>query len=138
MAVSTDPVNGYTIRNEIITERGRIAARIAAPLSRDVSPLRRNNADFPRSASYTYLPEAKHAASYANPSLVTIKGSFSEVDLIASAEDLADISPPDSSGWTTPDEPDPKFPVAVSRDLIAELQKSPKIKIQRMSQAAED
>ncbi|KAK0258182.1 hypothetical protein B0A54_00236 [Friedmanniomyces endolithicus] len=138
MAVSTDTVNGYTIRNDIITERGRVAARVAAPLSREVSPLRRNIADFPRSASYTYLPDAKDAASYAHPSLLTIKGSFSEVDLIASSEDLADITPPDSSGWTTPDEPDPKFPVAVSRDLIAELQRSPKIKIQRMSQAAED
>ncbi|KAK3071879.1 hypothetical protein LTR53_007834 [Teratosphaeriaceae sp. CCFEE 6253] len=136
--MATETINGYAIRNGIMGERGRAVARKALPVvTRDVSPLRRN-ADFPRSASYTYLPDAKDVASYASSQLVTIKGSFSEVDLIAPVGDLQDISPPDSSGWTTPDEPDPKVPAEHARDLIAELQKSPKISIQRMTRPAED
>ncbi|KAK5681373.1 hypothetical protein LTR17_027472 [Elasticomyces elasticus] len=138
--MATETINGYAIRNDIMGERGRaVAARMAAPLSREVSPMRRNiNADFPRSASYTYLPDAKDITAFSNPSLVTIKGSFSEVDLIGSAQDLADISPPDSSGWTTPDEPDSKVRGADARELIAELQRSPKISIQRMQQTGDD
>lgn len=138
-AVAMETVHGYAIRPNVGLERGRAQARIATPNSRDASPMPRN-ADFPRSASYTYLPEAKEPG-YANPSIVTIKGSFSEADLIASADDLADISPPDSSGWTTPDENlaiEPKVPVDQARELIAQLQRSPKITVQRFTKPAED
>lgn len=105
---------------------------------RAISP-RARDPDMPRSASYTFLPEAKDHTSYNQPSIVTIKGSFTEQDLIASADDLADISPPDSSGWTTPDEVfEQKVPANQARDLVAELQKSPKISIQRFSRPTDD
>ncbi|KAK4542147.1 hypothetical protein LTR36_006994 [Oleoguttula mirabilis] len=134
-AVARERINGYTIRHGHGFERARAED---VPDSRDISPMPRNS-DMPRSASYTFLGEAKEHTPYNHPSIVTIKGSFCEQDLIASADDLADVSPPDSSGWTTPDEvAEPKVPADQARDLIAELQKSPKITIQRFTQATED
>ncbi|KAI7032118.1 hypothetical protein KC352_g47378, partial [Hortaea werneckii] len=63
---------------------------------------------------------------------VSIKGSFSEKDLIVPADDLVDISPPDTSGYTTPDEiVEPKVDANEAKELIAELTKSPKISVQR-------
>lgn len=96
------------------------------------------NADFPRSASYTYLPVAKDSAYNSAASLpISIKGSFCEEDLIASTEESADPSPPDSSGWTTPVD-DSKTPADISQQLIAQLQKSPKVTVSRFVQGSSD
>jgi hypothetical protein len=138
--VATQTINGYTIGPEMGYQRGRSEARVPAPPhSRDISPLPRN-VDMPRSASYTFLPEAKEAASLPNSALVTIKGSFNERDLIVPADDIVDISPPDSSGWTTPEEiiPEPKVPVEEARRLIAELQKDPKVTVSRLAKKVEE
>ncbi|OQO07869.1 hypothetical protein B0A48_06661 [Cryoendolithus antarcticus] len=89
------------------------------------SPLPRSNTELQRSASYTYIPEAAKDHRYANPNLITIKGSFSEVDLI----DLAPSA--DSSGWTTPDEPEPKVLKTDATFLVEQLHKSPKITVHR-------
>ncbi|GAB7362028.1 hypothetical protein MBLNU230_g2062t1 [Neophaeotheca triangularis] len=96
--------------------------------------------DMPRSASYTYLPAAKVSAYAASPGMVTIKGSFSEADLIAPSDSGTDASAPDSSECTTPDEleHEPKVPADTARELIAELQKSPKIVVQRLAKPSED
>ena len=104
---------------------------MAPPNTRHVSPSRRSS-ELPRSASYTYISEAKEQ-SLASQSLVTIKGSFSEVDLIPSTDELVDISPPDSSGWTTPDEHflETKVPTHHARDLVAKLQNSGKVQVRR-------
>ncbi|KAF2766434.1 DUF1765-domain-containing protein [Teratosphaeria nubilosa] len=133
-AVATERIKGYGIRprKEVLVERGRAETRVPSPKpqDKDAAPFPARNADFPRSASYTYLPEAKETGAYVNPSsIVTIKGSFTDADL--TTDDPVDISPPDSSGWTTPEEaPLPpqehKVPEEESRRLIAELQKGPK------------
>ncbi|KAK5125782.1 hypothetical protein LTR85_012058 [Meristemomyces frigidus] len=137
-AVATERINGYTIRHGHGLDRTGAGAHVAAAESRNISPMPRNP-DMPRSASYTFLPEAKDRTPYTQPSIVTIKGSFSEQDLIGSADDLIDISPPDSSGYTTPDEVlEPKVPADQARDLVAELQKSPKISVQRFTKATDD
>ncbi|TKA28397.1 hypothetical protein B0A50_03864 [Salinomyces thailandicus] len=158
MAVATETVTGYTMRpashmhaantgsrsnNHLNRERDQteVSNGVTSPNSRHVSALPpARNAAFPRSASYSYIPGAhKDARACHNPAIVTIKGSFSEADLIAPADELSDISPPDSSGWTTPDEVfEPKVPVEQARDLIAELQKSPKISVGRSAKSAED
>lgn len=123
-------VEAYTT----IQERERFASREG---SKDTSHSPRN-ADFPRSASYTYLPVAKDSAYSSAASLpITIKGSFSEDDLIGQSEDSADISPPDSTGYTTPIEEE-KVPADISKDLIAELQKSPKVTVSRFLPGSQD
>lgn len=133
----TEEVNGYTVGPRIGSEGGKSEARRPAlPTKKEAPPSTQpRTADLPRSASYTYIGDAKHAAPYTSSPVVTIKGSFSEVDLIAPATDLADDSSPNSSGWTTPDEYD-TVPVDQAADLIAELQKSPKIGVQRMMPAS--
>lgn len=96
--------------------------------------------NMPRAASYTYVPAAKVSAYAANPNLVTIKGTFSEADLIAQSDSGTDLSAPESSGCTTPDEmePESKVPADAAQDLFAELQKSPKIVVQRFTKSTED
>ncbi|KAI7119730.1 DUF1765-domain-containing protein [Hortaea werneckii] len=129
-AAATETVNGYAVRSST-DERARKQVSTNTPPNRDgvsESQPRKQNADFPRSASYTYMPEAaKDHGGY-----VSIKGSFSERDLIVPADDLVDISPPDTSGYTTPDEiVEPKVDANEAKELIAELTKSPKISVQR-------
>ena len=88
-------------------------------------------ADFGRSASYTFLGNAATITTAYNAPLLeptTVKGSFSEQDLIAHFDDSTDTSPPESSGWTTPAD-DQKLPVGLPQDLVAELHKSPKITV---------
>lgn len=111
---------------------GRSHLRGMASPSREPLPSPRANADFQRAASYTYLPDAKHQR-YGSPKYVMIKDSFSETDLIATPNDSADASPPDSSGWTTPEEYpcDPDGPA--DDGLTLELHKSPKITVQRLA-----
>ncbi|KAH9826827.1 Protein of unknown function (DUF1765) [Teratosphaeria destructans] len=129
--VATERIKRYGMRprREVVVERGRTETRVPSPKlqDKDAAPFPARNADFPRSASYTYLPEAKETGAYVNPSsIVTLKGSFTDADL--TTDDPVDISPPDSSGWTTPEEaPAPpqehKVPLEESRRLIAELRK---------------
>ncbi|PNS15914.1 UPF0592 membrane protein [Sphaceloma murrayae] len=83
-------------------------------------------AELPKSASYTYLPTTKNTA-YSGSTPVIIKGDTSSEDLTAQL-DSADVSPPDSSGWTTPsDEIRPTTDVI--NDLSAELEKIPRISV---------
>ncbi|KAG9569624.1 hypothetical protein KCU97_g16125, partial [Aureobasidium melanogenum] len=87
-------------------------------------------ADFPCSASYTFLGHAatKNPA-YNAPMPITNRGSFCEQDLIAPmVDDSTDTSPPESSGWSTPAD-DQMMPVSLPQDLVAELHKSPKITV---------
>nr|XP_023900365.1 UPF0592 membrane protein C7D4.03c-like [Quercus suber]POE50761.1 upf0592 membrane protein [Quercus suber] len=62
----------------------------------------------------------------------TVKGIFNETDLLPPADHVIDITPPDSSGCSTPDDEHSELQLKVSKqqqvpDLAAELQKSPKI-----------
>ena len=132
---ATATIHGYT-RQPTDVERRRAQARIAPPNSREVSPSPRN-ADLPRSASYTYLSNIKDER-YANPSLATIKRNFTKADLIGPGNDVADITPPDSSGWNTPDEGLPEQKGVQARDLIVELQKNPSVTAGRGPKIAED
>lgn len=133
-AVATELLSGYDSRHNSGYSRARSASKPKPPPRQEVPSSSPRNADFPRSASYTYLPHAKDPG-YDPSRIVTIKGSFSEDDLIAPKEDLTDDSPPDSSGWTTPDvmEHEPKVPHDLAQDLIAELQKSPKVSVSRLT-----
>lgn len=134
--------HGYEIRmdQETVEDEGYNEGRSeprTASISRDVSPMPRN-VDFPKSASYTYLPNAKDSAYGSVGSLPnTIKGSLSEDDLVTPL-DSADVSPPDSSGWTTPTESQ-REPTDVASALVVELQKSPKFRVSSRSMpTAED
>ena len=113
---------------------------IHSPRGRDVEQL-------PRSASYTCVPILTEGTAYSRgrkqPSLpITIKGSFSEDDLIASADDGGSVSPPESSGWTTPNEElrihSTSLHTDSAQDLVAELHKSPKISVSRYASSNED
>lgn len=56
----------------------------------------------PKSASYTYLPVVKDSAyAKTTPIPVRIRGDTSSEDLTTQLEST-DVSPPNSSGWTTP------------------------------------
>ena len=133
--LATQTVNGYGVSRPTDAERARARARAAPPNSRDASPARRN-ADLPRSASYTFIENAKNRV-YSNPSLV--KDSFSEADLVASGYDTADLTTPDSSGLNTPDERLPEIGqhAVQTPDLIAGLQKSAGITVQPLPVATE-
>ncbi|WPH02029.1 Hypothetical protein R9X50_00488400 [Acrodontium crateriforme] len=139
--VTTETVNGYAIRPSLELDRGRKDSRIVLPKNMDVISPTRNHADFPRSASYTYLGDTKNSP-YTNPqSVVTIKGAFTRQDSIASTDELVDISPPESSGSTTPDEPlqfDTRTHARQPQDLVEELRKSPKISHHNYSSVAEN
>ncbi|KAK3679319.1 hypothetical protein LTR78_000880 [Recurvomyces mirabilis] len=136
--VAMQRINGSALRSAYDKDERRSEARKAQPDVREVASSPRH-ADFPRSASYTYLPEAKDHARYNNQAVFTIKGSFSDADLVPPPDDLLDdITPPDSSGWTTPDDVEQRVPVQQTRDLVAELQRSPKISVQRMARGGED
>lgn len=91
--------------------------------------------DLPRSASYTYMPNANHHQhKYVNTNIVSIQGSFAEVDS-STSDDAADASPPDSSGWNTPDEGLELNSSAESgQDLAAELRNNPKIVLQTLAE----
>lgn len=97
------------------------------------------NADLPRSCSYTFVPSLAPNQDYnrKRPVPITIKGSFSEDDLIAQGGESLDISPPESSGWTTPND-DQKTHADSAHDLVAELHKSPKISIARCAPNSDD
>lgn len=91
-----------------------------------------STSELPRSASYTYMPNAVHRQKYVNTNILAIKGSFAEADL-STSDDAADGSPPDSSGWNTPDEFDLKKSAEPAPDLAAELSRNPKIVVQKQS-----
>lgn len=122
----------HSIRSAEHVEGDGGGSRATAPNGKEAPPAARN-AEFPRSASYTYLPGAKESTAL----VTTIKGSFSDADL-GGPGDEQDTSPPDSSGWTTPEEfVEHKAPVTDAAALIAELQKSPKIKVHGLVGATE-
>lgn len=124
----TAVINGHDI--------GREAGR-AAPGDSDSSQQR--NAEFPRSASYTFMPSLATSQAYNRkpPVPITIKGSFSEEDLIAPTDDSADVSPPESSGWTTPSD-ELRMHTDSAKDLVAELHKSHKISLSRLADNIQD
>ncbi|KAL1301680.1 hypothetical protein AAFC00_005896 [Neodothiora populina] len=109
------------------------AREVARGHEKNIVQQQQRNADFPRSASYTFMPSIPANQDYARkPSVpITIKGSFSEEDLIASADDSADASPSQSSGWTTPSD-NARTHTDSAHDLVAELHKSPKISVSRL------
>lgn len=131
----TETMRDFPLRSP--TDMDDMRSRTPSTVAGSRDALQRNNSELPRAASYTYMPAAVKEQEYTNRNLVTIKGSFSEADLIAQSDDAADISPPDSSGWTTPDEVEPKVPTETARDLVAELQKSPKIFVERQTEDGE-
>jgi hypothetical protein len=93
--------------------------------------------DLPRSASYTYMPNANHHQhKYVNTNIVSIQGSFPEIDS-STSDDAADASPPDSSGWNTPDDLELSSSGDSARDLAAELRSNPKIVLQGLSEEKE-
>ncbi|KAK5107857.1 hypothetical protein LTR62_000617 [Meristemomyces frigidus] len=135
MAVATGRIHETVLRSAFADEKGREVRKIQP----DVTAPSPRNADFPRSASYTYLPEAKDNSRYNNPAILTIKGSFSQADLLDPSDDcLDDTTTAESSGWTTPDDGDHRTPSVQARDLVAELQKSSKISMQPMAPRSED
>ncbi|KAF4553653.1 Hypothetical protein D9617_6g093840 [Elsinoe fawcettii] len=79
----------------------------------------------PKSASYTYLPSAKEL-TYANRPVI-VRSDTSSEDLTVPL-DSADVSPPDSSGWTTPSD-DIQVAPDMIKDLSAELEKIPRIRV---------
>lgn len=90
--------------------------------------------DLPRSASYTYMPNANHHQhKYVNTNIVSIQGSFAEVDS-STSDDAADASPPDSSGWNTPDDLELSSSADSGQDLAAELRNNPKIVLQTLAE----
>ena len=90
-----------------------------------------SRAELPRSASYTYMPNAAHHQhKYVNTNIVSIQGSFTEVDSSAS-DDAA--SPPDSSGWNTPDGLEISSSASPGHDLAAQLRNNPKIVLQKLA-----
>ena len=133
-------VTGYAIHPSADLERGRKDSHIVLPKTVDMAvPTPHTKADFPRSASYTYLGDAKQSP-YTSPSpVLTIKSPFSRQNLLTSADTLVDISPPDSSGCTTPEEPLQIQQTSRNQpDLAEELRKSPKIAEQRYSSITDD
>ena len=99
------------------------------------------NSELPRSASYTYIGNAKNNLTSLNTS--PIKESFSEVDLHDRHHDVIDIiTPPDTSGVNTPEEGLPEADRAAAQAraqaLIAELQKDPNIKVTAPQDASRD
>lgn len=90
--------------------------------------------DLPRSASYTYMPNANHHQhKYVNTNILAIQGSFPEVDS-STSDDAADASPPDSSGWNTPDDLELSSSAESGPDLAAALRNNPKIVLQKLSE----
>lgn len=100
-------------------------------------PTSPRNADFPRSASYTYLPVASHPTYGPSPSMLAVKSSFTAEDLVPPGDHVVDISPPESSGCSTPEEGKNPLEMKLTKkpilDLVDELQKSPKITTHRLS-----
>jgi hypothetical protein len=93
-------------------------------------------AELPRSASYTYMPNAAHHQhKYVNTNIVSIHGSFTEEVDSSGSDDAA--SPPDSSGWNTPDglEIGSKADSSqdLPQDLAAQLRNNPKIVLQKLA-----
>lgn len=99
---------------------------IAVSNRRDAASPPRNSEELPRSASYTYIGHAKSQAYANSEDLISIKQALIDSDLTPSADHIVDITPPDSSGWNTPEEHvlEQRLPVDQARELIAKLQKS--------------
>lgn len=74
--------------------------------SLDANPLvseDRSRVELPRAASYTYLGNAKENHYTKQATLASLK--LAAADIVSQLEDeVLEISPPDSSGWNTPDE----------------------------------
>lgn len=138
MSTMTALTNGYKMHSDAKQEHGINHIHTEAFAGQDL-PYDQRNANIHRSASYTFVPSLLHDPAYKSPRPIpiTIKGSFSEDDLIAQTDDSADVSPPDSSGWTTPND-EVRTQADSAQDLVAELHKSPKITVSRSVQAAEE
>lgn len=99
----------------------RKSTRRTAPYGRDAAPtVTPRGSELPRSASYTFIQDAK--SNFPSSAVVT---TYSTADV--NGDDVAYESTPDSSGWTTPDEHATPGHAEQSRDIVAELHKSPKM-----------
>ena len=114
----------YFERTGRMGEMRRSSSRRTAPYGKDATPAPASprEVELPRSASYTYIQQARQYF----PSDSTV-APYSAADIKTSADDVADLSTPDSSGWTTPDEHVSATKTEQPRDIVAELQKSPKM-----------
>lgn len=91
-----------------------------------------SRSELPRSASYTYMPNAAHHQhKYVNTNIVSIQGSFTEEVDSSGSDDAA--SPPDSSGWNTPDGLEIGSKAGSGHDLAAQLRNNPKIVLQKLA-----
>lgn len=117
--VATEMNGGHNFAGAGMVERRKSSRRRNAPYGKEAAPALPRDSELPRSASYTYIQEARR--HFPSDSVVT---TYSEADVKAPGDDVADLSTPDSSGWTTPEE---HVPRKQSSDIVAELHKSPKI-----------
>lgn len=125
----------HRMRTPLVTDispiHNRSTARSNDRIPSPVSPIA--TSDFQRSASYTYLPRAAQEQLISQHNVFSIKGTFSEDDLIAVPEQSNDTVSQPSSGWTTPEEHDvglhrSKKP---SEGLVMESHDSPAITVQQ-------
>ena len=126
----TEMVKEYAIRPADLRRTSSRAKGVVANL-RD-EDTRSRDVELPRSASYTYMGDARSKDS---SSLSLDKSSFSETDLTTPGDNSVDISPTDSTGVNTPDE---RFAAAENRgpkarDLVFELRKVPQVAIRPVS-----
>lgn len=136
MSTMTAVVNGYDVHS---LDTARTPAHTAAFREHSSTEQQQRLADFPRSASYTFMPSlATNQAYNTKPATpITIQGSLSEDDPIGSHDEGAEVSPQGSSGWNTPYN-EPKTQKDSAHDLVAELHKSPKITISHTPPGGED
>ena len=119
-------------RAGMMVERRRSSGRRTAPYGREAAPALPRESELPRSASYTYIQEAKR--HFPSDTVVT---TYSGGDIRIPGDDVADLSTPDSSGWTTPDEHVPGASEQ-PRDIVAELVRSPKMAPHAVTEGGRD
>lgn len=128
--LTTETVNEYAIR-PAGARKGSVKGKGAITnLKNEESHSR--DAELPRSASYTYMGDAKSKES---SSLSLDKSSLSETDFTTPGDISPGTSPTDSTGVNTPDE---RFPEVESRspqprDLVFELEKVPQVEVRHLS-----
>jgi hypothetical protein len=128
-ALKTEMVKEYAIQSKDV----RRAGSRPKPNIRGVERQSRD-AELPRSASYTYLSDARSKDS---SSFSLDQSSFSETDFTTTPGDTSgDVSPLESTGVNTPDE---RFNAAgfappKPQDLIQELRKVPQASVRPLSQ----
>ena len=119
-----------------VQRRKSSGGRKNAPFNKEAAPASPRDVELPRSASYTYFPEVKKP--FPSDAVVT---TYSEADIKFPSDNVADLSTPDSSGWTTPDEyanDAVQQTVEKPQDLVAELHKSPKMAPHAITEARRD